>query len=182
MRAATALCAGQIVEWTGSWSIPQGSFITFRFTADVSGTSGGEELVNWIEAEGTNFDVAINNRRVTVLTPTPTATPVSIPVAGDDAYAGTEDTVLNVARPGCWRTTRMPTAIRFRSSRRRSAGRWRGASVALNADGSFTYTPRANYYGADSFVYRVCDASMLCDTATVTITLAGIADYPGRGG
>ena len=77
--------SGQTVEWLGSWSIPQGSFLTFRFTADVAGTVGGEVLINWIEAVGTNFDLAVNNRRVTVLTPTPTATPVSIPVAGDDA-------------------------------------------------------------------------------------------------
>ena len=50
--------------------------------------------------------------------------------------------------------------------------------VVLNANGSFTYTPNANYYGVDSFVYRVCDPSMLCDTATVTITLAGTPDDP----
>ncbi len=87
---------GQSVEWNGTWSIPQGTFRTFRFTADVTGTTGGEVLVNWVQAEGSNFTLAVNNRRVTVQTPTPTATPVSIPVAGDDAYPGTEDTVLNV--------------------------------------------------------------------------------------
>ncbi|WP_186774297.1 Ig-like domain-containing protein, partial [Chitinophaga pinensis] len=27
----------------------------------------------------------------------------------------------------------------------------------LNADGSFTYTPNANFSGLDSLVYQVCD-------------------------
>ena len=30
-------------------------------------------------------------------------------------------------------------------------------TLALNADGSFTYTPAANFNGADSFTYRAND-------------------------
>ena len=30
-------------------------------------------------------------------------------------------------------------------------------TLTLNADGSFTYTPAANYNGADSFTYKVND-------------------------
>ncbi len=42
----------------GPWTIPQGTFRTFRFTADVTGTSGGEVLINWVQAEGSNFTLA----------------------------------------------------------------------------------------------------------------------------
>jgi len=168
--------SGQTVEWLGTWSIPQGSFITFRFTADVSGTTGGEELVNWIVAEGTNFQIAQNNRRVTVLTPTPTATPTTFPVAGNDVYGGTEDTVLNVAAPGLLANDTDANGDPLSVQPTPSPSPAHGV-VTLNADGSFSYTPTANYYGADTFGYTVCDP-ILCDTATVTITLAGVEDFP----
>ena len=32
-------------------------------------------------------------------------------------------------------------------------------TLALNANGSFTYTPTANYNGADSFTYRASDGT-----------------------
>ena len=41
-----------------------------------------------------------------------------------------------------------------------------------NPDGTVTYTPTAGYSGADSFTYQVCDLEGLCDTATVSITIA----------
>jgi len=41
-----------------------------------------------------------------------------------------------------------------------------------NSDGTFTYTPNALFSGVDSFVYEVCDTDLLCDTATVTITVS----------
>jgi VCBS repeat-containing protein len=45
--------------------------------------------------------------------------------------------------------------------------------------GAVTYTPNASYVGGDSFVYQVCDveATPLCDTATVTMTVT-VANNP----
>ena len=48
-------------------------------------------------------------------------------------------------------------------------------SVTLNADGSYTYTPAANFTGADSFTYTVSDGHGGTATATVTITVADVA-------
>ena len=42
-------------------------------------------------------------------------------------------------------------------------------TLDLNADGTFTYTPAANYNGADSFTYRANDGTRPT-TATVTIS------------
>jgi gliding motility-associated-like protein len=44
-------------------------------------------------------------------------------------------------------------------------------AVVLNANGTFTYTPNANYTGTDSFQYQACDngTPSLCKTALVTI-------------
>ncbi len=45
--------------------------------------------------------------------------------------------------------------------------------LSLQSDGTFTYTPAAEYTGPDHFVYRVCDnqTPALCDEATVYITV-----------
>ncbi|MBX2903476.1 MAG: tandem-95 repeat protein [Chitinophagales bacterium] len=53
-------------------------------------------------------------------------------------------------------------------------------TVSLNSNGTFTYVPDANFYGVDSFVYRVCDngTPSLCDTATAYITIVPKNDPP----
>lgn len=47
-------------------------------------------------------------------------------------------------------------------------GRQRHA-LTLNANGSFTYTPNANFNGTDSFTYRANDGTADSNIATVTI-------------
>lgn len=44
--------------------------------------------------------------------------------------------------------------------------------LALNADGSFTYTPDPSYFGPDTFTYRASDGLAYSDPATVTVTVA----------
>ena len=49
-------------------------------------------------------------------------------------------------------------------------------SVVLNADGSFTYTPDANYCGTDSFTYHANDGMDDSNVATVTIEVACVPE------
>ncbi len=53
-------------------------------------------------------------------------------------------------------------------------------TLTLNANGSFTYVPNANYFGSDNFIYEVCDdgVPVLCDQATVNITISSVNDAP----
>ena len=51
-------------------------------------------------------------------------------------------------------------------------------TVTVNANGSFTYTPNANYNGPDSFTYRVSDGSANSATVTVSITVNAVNDAP----
>ncbi|MCK5053012.1 MAG: tandem-95 repeat protein, partial [Anaerolineales bacterium] len=53
-------------------------------------------------------------------------------------------------------------------------------SLSLSSDGSFTYSPNANYFGPDQFTYEACDAPSggSCDTATVNITVNSVNDLP----
>ena len=48
-------------------------------------------------------------------------------------------------------------------------------TLTLSADGSYTYTPAANFTGADSFTYTVNDGHGGTATATVTLTVADVA-------
>ncbi len=50
--------------------------------------------------------------------------------------------------------------------------------MTLNANGSFTYTPAANYNGADSFTYKANDGTADSNVATVSITIAAVNDAP----
>lgn len=43
---------------------------------------------------------------------------------------------------------------------------------------NLTYTPNANFYGEDSFIFEVCDPESLCDTGTISITVVPVNDDP----
>ena len=51
----------------------------------------------------------------------------------------------------------------------------------VNADGTITYTPAANYNGPDSFTYTATDGLADSNTATVTITVKPVNDAPVAG-
>ena len=50
-------------------------------------------------------------------------------------------------------------------------------SVTFSA-GSVSYTPAADYFGADSFTYTVDDGHSATDTATVNVTVTNVQDAP----
>src|SRR6185312_12455969 len=51
-------------------------------------------------------------------------------------------------------------------------------SLTLNLDGSFTYTPAADYNGADSFSYKANDGQADSNVATVSINVGPVNDAP----
>ena len=51
-------------------------------------------------------------------------------------------------------------------------------SVVANANGTFTYTPNANFNGTDSFQYIVTDAAGATSIATATVTVTAVDDAP----
>jgi VCBS repeat-containing protein len=51
-------------------------------------------------------------------------------------------------------------------------------TLSLAANGSFTYTPTANFNGTDSFTYRANDGTVDSAPVTVTITVAAVAVPP----
>ena len=51
-------------------------------------------------------------------------------------------------------------------------------AVILNANGSFTYAPSAEYSGTDSFTYRVWDGTVWSAAVPVTINVTPVNDPP----
>ena len=51
-------------------------------------------------------------------------------------------------------------------------------TLTLNADGSFTYTPAANFNGTDSFTYKANDGAADSNVATVTSRSTAVNDAP----
>lgn len=88
----------------------------------------------------------------------------------DDTYSTDEDTTLSVAAPGVLGNDSDPdgdalTAVLV-------SGPSSAASFTLNADGSFEYTPAANFSDEkDSFTYKTDDGSLESSETLVTITV-----------
>src|SRR2546427_9742221 len=49
---------------------------------------------------------------------------------------------------------------------------------SLNANGSFTYTPAANFNGSDSFTYKANDGQADSNVATEALTINPVNDAP----
>ena len=50
--------------------------------------------------------------------------------------------------------------------------------MTLGTDGSFTYTPNADFNGTDSFTYTASDGTAASNVATVTMTVDAVNDAP----
>ncbi len=97
------------------------------------------------------------------------------PTAANDAYTTAEDTQLTVEPPGVLDNDSDPEGDTLTAAV--ESGPAHGM-LSLNADGSFSYTPVANFNGADSFAYRASDGGASSNPATVSITVTAANDAP----
>ena len=51
-------------------------------------------------------------------------------------------------------------------------------AFSISATGAFTYTPSANYFGSDSFVFHVSDGILDSSGAIINITVNSVNDTP----
>ena len=99
------------------------------------------------------------------------------PVAQANAYSVNEDATLTVSAPGVLANDTdvendALTAVLV-------AGPAHAASFTLNANGSFSYTPAPNYFGADSFTYHAQDShDAYSSVVAVTLTVQSVNDPP----
>jgi len=144
-----------------------GSF-TYTPGADFNGTDSFTYRANDGLADSAEAMVALS------------ITPVNdAPVAGNDTYTTAEDSPLVVAALNGVLANDSDVDGDALSSVLVS-GPAHG-SVALNVDGSFTYTPAADFNGTDSFTYKANDGLADSAEATVAFTITPVNDAPVAG-
>ncbi len=169
-------------------SDPDGDVLTVTSTGTLATAAGGSVTLN---ADGTfaytppagysgsdsfAYTVSDGQGGTSTATAALTVAPVNdAPVAQDDASSGDEDTAIsgnvlaNDSDPDGDALTVTSTGTLATAA---------GGSVTLNADGTFAYTPPADYSGTDSFTYTISDGLGGTDSATATLTVVPVNDAP----
>jgi len=98
------------------------------------------------------------------------------PVAGNDSYSTPEDTPLVVnAASGVLVNDSAQGAGPLTAVLQNDVT---NGVLNLNADGSFDYTPNADFSGSDSFTYRAFESGAGSNPATVILTMDPVNDAP----
>ncbi|HYH10594.1 MAG TPA: Ig-like domain-containing protein [Thermoanaerobaculia bacterium] len=161
LGVATATSAGgtvQVLATGGFTYFPKGGYSGTDSFVYTLGNSAGTTKTTVTIVVGNGTPVAVVDSYSTPLsTALTTAAPGVLAndiangasIAGYGKSSGNEQTVIGA-----------PTATAIT-----------GGTIALNSDGSFTYTPPSSFSGTDSFVYKLTNVSGSA-TATVTIVVA----------
>lgn len=164
--------AGSVLTWSESYTNPAygACDLTFQATPATSGYAtnsviayAGSSLVDATYPTTDNVP-ATNTVRVLL-----------VPTAVADTGATLEDTLLTVAAPGVLGNDSEPNGFPVTVA---SYTQPANGSVVMNANGSYTYTPAANYFGTDSFTYTLTNGNARSSTATVTIAVTAVNDAP----
>jgi len=149
---------------SGTMALNANGAFTYTPNANFNGTDSFTYRAN---------DGTTNSGPATV---TITVVPVNdAPVANPDSYTTNEDTALTVAAPGVLAND---TDVDGNALTAALVTGPASGTLALNANGAFTYTPNANFNGTDSFTYRANDGTTTSGPATVTITVVPVNDAP----
>ncbi|QDU18781.1 tandem-95 repeat protein [Urbifossiella limnaea] len=98
--------------------------------------------------------------------------------AAPDSFTTAEETPLTVGGSGVRGNDTVAAPLSATSvTAEVVTGPTRG-TLAFNADGSFTYTPQADFAGTDTFTYRLRDGAGVSNVATVTLTVTNVNDAP----
>jgi hypothetical protein len=180
---------------SGNWMIRAFGYRSCANLADISwlsasptsGTVGadGEQMSEisfdstGLEAGDYNADLCIasNDINSPLLTVPVTLTVVSRPdppLVTPDSYTMTEDTVLAIPAPGV-----LENDVSFFNDLTASLDKQTiNGSVEFNGDGSFTYTPTANFEGIDWYTYLAFDGLRSSEPVTVTLRVEADNDVP----
>lgn len=136
------------------------------FTYTPNGTFHGTDTFTYLANDGT-----VDSNEATV-----TITVNSAAVATDDSYAVDEDMTLTID-PGSG-VLDNDNAVDGDTLTTTVVSQPSNGQVALNTDGSFSYTPNSDFAGTDAFAYVANDGIVDSAAAIVTITVNGVNDAP----
>ena len=160
-----AVTAGQFVSATDI----AGGLLVFTPAANANGAGYGNFTFQVQDDGGTSHggvDLDQSPNSITL-----NVTPVNdAPVANNDAYSTDFNTPLNIAASGVLGNDTDvdgdPLHVDLASVVQPANG-----AVTVNANGSFTYTPNANFSGVDTFTYQANDGTVDSNAATVSVTV-----------
>ena len=155
----------------GTFTTAQGGTIVIAangsYTYTPAANFNGTDTVNYTVTDGTLTDVG--QLTITV------AAVNDAPVAVDDAVNATEDTAFTSAIDLDANDTDVDgNALTVTPGTFTTA---QGGTIVIAANGSYTYTPAANFNGTDTVNYTVTDGT-LTDVGQLTITVAAVNDAP----
>ncbi len=161
----TALTGGtqSIAVTNGTVNIDAGGNITFTANPNYNGPVS----FNYTISDGTLTDTATINGVISAVN--------DAPVAIDDTITATEDTPFTSTIDLDANDTDLDgDALSVVAGTFATA---QGGWITIATDGSYTYTPAANFNGRDSVDYTVTDGS-LTDVGTLNITVNAVNDAP----
>ncbi|WP_158618119.1 Ig-like domain-containing protein [Chitinophaga lutea] len=138
---------------------------------DASGSYTYTPSADYVGAD--NFTVTVSDGKggTAIVTVNITVSPVNdAPTGTGDNKTTPEDTPVNGAVNGA---DTEGDALTFTRATEPANG-----TVIVNPDGSYMYTPKADYVGADHFTITVSDGNGGTATATVNITVTPVNDSP----
>ncbi|MEC9291283.1 MAG: Ig-like domain-containing protein [Pseudomonadota bacterium] len=146
-----------VVSGGGTAVLNADGSVTYTPAADYNGPA----VLEYVMTDGTASDSAFININVT---------PVNdAPDANDDSFTTAEDTALTIPAANILANDTDPdgdtltiTGVSVLSG---------GGTAVLNADGSVTYTPAADYHGPAVLEYSISDGNGGTDTARINITV-----------
>ncbi|HVX03006.1 MAG TPA: Ig-like domain-containing protein [Nitrososphaera sp.] len=171
----TQITWNNIAQYVGNGDDKLLSTETFAVTFNASSTLAGNNLpvndisesrVEYTNPDGTPGTAGIPQAFINVQGP---------PVAADDSANTLEDTpvTINVLANDTDPNGDMLTVVSVSSPMQ--------GTVAINSDGTITYTPDPSIFDAnDTFTYTISDGHGLTDNATVTVDVRGLASTPGK--
>jgi VCBS repeat-containing protein len=151
----------------GTVATAHGGSVTFAadgsFTYAPAANFNGTDTVNYTLTDGQAFDTG---------TVTLTVSPVNdAPVSTDGSGSTDEEVALISSLPGA--TDVDGDSVSYALDGQASHG-----TAAVNANGTFTYTPDADFNGSDSFAFSVSDGNGGSNTYTYAVTVDPVNDAP----
>jgi hypothetical protein len=161
------LANGTLVTANTVYTVGDLRTMRFKSAADVN---GGPETFSWtVTDNGGGTDTLAQSIAITV-------TPVNdAPNTVDDSVTATEDTPATYTAAQLLGNDRDPEGNAMTIVQ--VAGNTNGTAV-INANGSVTFTPDADFSGTASFKYKASDGTDTSQFATVTVTVAAANDAP----
>ena len=158
-----------VTSGEGSVTVEADGSLTYDPGTSYNGLDDGETATVEI-----SYDISDGQGGTDTATATVTVTGSNDgPVAVDDSFSGTEDQAINGnVIPND--TDADGDTLSVVAETITTAN---GGTVELSADGTFTYTPAADFNGEDSFSYTLSDGTAT-DTGTVTLDVAPDNDGP----